>query len=92
MHIEYMNESKLLADLWKIKTLQDIFDSADIFTFTEDFIIKAFAVKYNIKNENSELIMLLEEMYLQAPDKVPTIGELLEICKEKGILKEEENG
>lgn len=87
-----MNENKLLADIWKIKTLQEICSSAEIFTYTESFIIDAFAEKYHIKNENSELILLLEEMYTQNSDKIPTIMELLEICKESNLIEEVENG
>jgi len=87
-----MNENKLLADIWKIKTLQEIFSSAEIFTYTESFIIDAFAEKHHIKNENSELILLLEEMYTKNPDKIPTIMELLEICKESNLIEEVENG
>lgn len=84
----YINENKLIADLWKIKKLQNMFDSSDIFTYTEELIIKTFAEKYNIKNENSQFIMLLDGLYLHDPDNIPTVAELLEICNENGILEE----
>ena len=77
---------EILDEYFKLKSLQALTDS-DICSFTQSFIAEAIADKYCIKNENGELIHLLDDVFNQGR-KISTINNLLTLCKNVGILKD----
>lgn len=78
-------EDNILVELFNVKKVQKMFGT-EILTWTESYIIDTLASKYCIENENCQLMHVLEDMF-EETGVAPTMGELLSICKERGIMK-----
>ena len=79
----------LLKEMWDILSVQHI-GGAECFTWTEMLICRHFEEVYNIKNENSQLYTLFEDLYLSNPLTPPTIEDVLEACESRGLLEVED--
>ena len=81
------NIEQILRELWQIRALQSIF-GGEILTWTEEFLCNAIIKHYGINNNNSKFYYVLYKIHMENPNPnyVPSILDILNACKEEGIL------